>query len=322
MNYNSISIYKNNEISIDFYYTGFNTEKPLIVTFTERGNRDIDGTGFAGNFIKKSGFDWISIKTNKDRWYQNFNRNVKQKLSSLLSILRFTYSEFIGYGSSMGAYAAIKYSKLLNLDIVIAFSPVYDIVQEWESRWDTDIPFLDEEITISKDDIGKQTYFHVFFDPYNNDAKHIEAFKQLIATTNLQCYELPFSSHPVGNYLKEIGVLKSVVLEIFNYNKVHEPSKLTSKTKHTSPTYLFWLTQYLLKRNKIASAKLVSDHLLERNVNNSHFFIQRAKVLTRLKFYDEALQYCNEAINSNKVNEHLKNYKDLIIKKMANSSNG
>lgn len=52
------------------------------------------------------------------------------ELEKAISPILEGFKNIVGYGGSMGGYAAIKYSNLLNMNRVIAFVPQYSIDPE------------------------------------------------------------------------------------------------------------------------------------------------------------------------------------------------
>ena len=107
----------------------------LVITFTERSHRDLEAPGFGTNFITKNGFDVLAIKTNVDRWYENLTEDHICSILEYLERHSRKYSRVFGYGSSMGGYAAIRFSGPLMMSHVCAISPLYDIKSDFDKRW-------------------------------------------------------------------------------------------------------------------------------------------------------------------------------------------
>jgi len=94
----------------------------LLVTFSPRRN---NFRQFWGESVSiKKDITTLGIVAKKPHWYpvDDTSNLISQVLAELPG-----GCPRIGYGFSMGAYAALKYSKLLGLDATLAFSPQFSI---------------------------------------------------------------------------------------------------------------------------------------------------------------------------------------------------
>jgi hypothetical protein len=123
------------------------------------------------------------------------------------------YARVVTYGSSMGAYAALRFAGVAGAHCALAMSPQFSIdpavapfEYRWESAairfqsvWETVLPFpaLDEA--------------YVIYDPCNLDMKHVELLAASCAFTHVR---LPNAGHPVVGYLNDLGLLQKVVLAV------------------------------------------------------------------------------------------------------------
>ncbi len=118
----------------------------------------------------------------------------------------------IGYGSSMGAYASLKFSEILQLDSVAAFSPQFSVDPAkvpWEKRWSDDrakIRFIDDEMLIRN---GCDCF--VFFDPIGPDGVHV---KLLECVKEVSRIEMPGAGHLVLKKLAAFGLLEEIITGI------------------------------------------------------------------------------------------------------------
>jgi hypothetical protein len=82
-------------------------------------------------------------------------------------------SRRIGYGASMGGYAALRFSNALNMDEVLAFSPQFSIDRvkvPFEHRWEQHAALLD--FSAEGMEISQSARHHIVFDPRSIDLNH------------------------------------------------------------------------------------------------------------------------------------------------------
>lgn len=71
------------------------------------------------SYINKKGLNHIVIQTNSNCWYQD-----ESIYEICEAVKKIKYGGiYIAYGSSMGGYAAVDLSRLIDADFVVAFSP-------------------------------------------------------------------------------------------------------------------------------------------------------------------------------------------------------
>jgi hypothetical protein len=117
------------------------------------------------------------------------------------------FSHIVVYGSSMGAYAAIKFSSLLNAGTVIALSPQWSITEadigSFDDRFKTYVsPDLHDGMAIRSGDASGSVY--VFVDPaHEADVQHIERISNVIA-----CHIVPVRcvGHNTADFLANSGM--------------------------------------------------------------------------------------------------------------------
>ncbi|MBN2865016.1 MAG: hypothetical protein JXK16_03335 [Thiotrichales bacterium] len=105
-----------------FYVPELNSDT-LVATFNNKAIL-ADGKSFWGQSpIKKNNWSGLGIMSKKADWFPVISEELRIKLLDIFS----NYKNVVGYGFSMGAYGALKYSKLLRFTHTIAFSPQVDI---------------------------------------------------------------------------------------------------------------------------------------------------------------------------------------------------
>jgi tetratricopeptide (TPR) repeat protein len=274
----------------------------IVVTFTERFNRDLEGRGFATDFLLGEGYDVLAVKNTLDDWYVHLDADGLTILGETLKPYRHRAS----YGSSMGGFAAIKFAKALDVERSLAISPIQDIRYEWDTRHHCNIPALGDTRhiapgeMISQDDISPHTTYHMAFDPYcSEDARHAEILFQM-APRNAP-FMARWAGHPVGPTMRASGVLKSFVLDAIALN---DTSAIQFKTPRTGIT-LRNRARYLLDRNSPRLALIASKGALECSQEWEEIHILHAQILHRLGYAEEAITHGMKAIEMKPDNPHL-----------------
>ncbi|WCT72788.1 alpha/beta hydrolase [Sphingomonas naphthae] len=121
----------------------------------------------------------------------------------------------VAYGSSMGAYAAIRFADRIAATAVLALSPQYSVdpaKAPFEKRW------LQEGRTIAfrpelDGPIRSSVRPVIAYDDRSIDRRHVDRIAADIAVERLP---LPFGSHPVGLALMEAGLLQPILHDILD----------------------------------------------------------------------------------------------------------
>jgi hypothetical protein len=118
------------------------------------------------------------------------------------------YRVRVGYGSSMGAYAALYFAKALELHKVIACSPQFSIDSgsvSFELRWIEEAASLSFNHTLMTGDDDIEVI--MLYDPFNAlDKQHVNLIRAEFP--NGQDIKLPFSGHPSITALAECEMLR------------------------------------------------------------------------------------------------------------------
>ncbi|RKD68962.1 alpha/beta hydrolase [Rhizobium sp. WW_1] len=162
----------------------------------------LDGEPFGLQYLTSNNINVVSVKCARNDWYQN-----DEILKAIEVIDAHCGSRGrIGYGSSMGAYAALNFSRHLSFRRVVAFAPQFSMDQKkapWEDRWREDmknVPFTFDEVETSSTPSGI-----LMLDPMNvRDRLNAE---KILETHNLRLVSLPFAGHIVLSYLGQTPIL-------------------------------------------------------------------------------------------------------------------
>jgi hypothetical protein len=152
-----------------------------------------------------------------DDWYQ-----YPDLMESLAFVALHVGPRTLGYGSSMGGYAATSYADAAGLRTVLALSPQFAIDRKlvpFESRWSRDAA----RIAFRPDHgrVARGTRLILLYDPANRDAEHARLILEG-ADGPVEMLEVPGGGHPVGTTLAEAGVLSRLLLGVLAEQRLPE----------------------------------------------------------------------------------------------------
>lgn len=244
----------------------------LAVTFSHVGSLDIRKPGYAENFLLERGFDVLTLKCNVNNWFQDISR---EQLRDAIAGRLPDYDFVVCYGSSMGGYAAIYFAEIVKANVVIALSPQYSIdpkIVDFDQRWAgsaAKITFKHQPLDAILAHTGAAIY--VVYDPHNDDAKHAAAMQA--ASNRIIPVEIPYSGHPSGVALQQVGLLAGLFDSLVE-GRI-PPLRRDMRAQRTqSAQYLFGLAQSCVRHGHKAAAL----SLLERAVatDGAHVEIRMA----------------------------------------------
>lgn len=158
----------------------------------------------------------------------------------------------VGYGSSMGAYAALKYSSLFKSSITLAFSPQVSVSP-------SDVPF-DEvrhcyyseikngDMLVRGRDLSGAVC--VFFDPKHPiDAGHIELLRKNADGHSVTAVPVPYGGHDIINLVADARLF-SKLYECCLLNDIGHFKRLMKSATRKSDTYRLNLGRYCIRHGK------------------------------------------------------------------------
>lgn len=290
----SVTFYQSDFLSIDFFPC-YNEAKAknIAFIFNPNGNRRLNGNPYGGNLLCRNGFDVISFKTISDDWYQSVPRYVFDLITLLLGERKYTKK--VAYGSSMGGYAAIAFSKLLKCDAVLAYSPQFKIDQPFDTRWQSFANKISWIYEINRESINQSCQFFLVYDNKDLDGQHIEKMRSFFPADMLTEIELPYVGHPAIDYCADLDIVKSVSLDVLQNGDISALKIRQEKQK--SKAYLFSFSSFLLRRNKLQWALSVIDKAISLEKSIGKFHYQRSLILIRLNRQSEALESIKMAVD-------------------------
>ena len=180
----------------------------LAVTFTAAANRSLDGNPGPGRLLNSLGYDVVSFKRTVDDWYQGLEPAAFDAVESYVAPR--SYERRVAVGDSSGGYAAIAFSRRLQLDTVLAYAPQYRIDADFDTRWSDIGQSLTWRYRIDADTIAPRCAFVIVYDPLDVDALHLEHLATLIPAGCLRPWKVPDAGHGAMTHLFALGQLKAV----------------------------------------------------------------------------------------------------------------
>jgi tetratricopeptide (TPR) repeat protein len=325
------SIFTGQDLALDCYDGGHAIS---VITFESRDKnihalkRSPFGQGFGKGRFAAMGFNEFNVKVSRNHWYQT-----PEMLDVAKLINRHARNtKVITYGSSMGAFAAINFAGLLNVDTFIALSPLFDIQpgnELGEVRWEIDGKLLDFQYNFIKAGGCRSAKGYLFYCAEGLDEQHA---KRIHGETQATLMPLEYGGHPCSFYLNATYKLKAVVEEIargtFDIDRFY--SVLNAKTLETHypyerrsvelansgdieqamaniekaisfkpdhPRLHARLAELLLKNSDIAGAEKAYRQAIELAPREPHYFVRLSHVLAARHDFDAAVHQMEKALS-------------------------
>ena len=230
-----INLFRSDDLSIDFFSWGNASKKSIAFTFTPFGAPGVislNGAGYGGELLLRNDFDVVAFKSARNLWYQNLSLETIAAVDHFIETHFAQYVKRVGYGISMGGYAAIQFSRYLKLDMVLALSPQFEIDKSYDQRWHEPAALIDFRYRIDSIAIADKCKYFVAYDPGTEDLRHVEKFRELISERSLVEIPTPYAGHPAGHYLAETGLIQDLALSVLKNGTV-EHIAVNKHRRHT-----------------------------------------------------------------------------------------
>jgi hypothetical protein len=168
-----------------------------------------DGARFtADRIVQKHGLTALGFMAKATNWYPPASIAAAQR--EIAFTLR-AFSTRLFYGSSMGGYAAIKYSRLLGATHSVAYCPQWSIdpldCGEHPSGYEGSFTASMSGMAIGPADIAGS--IAVFFDPaYATDAFHAQKIRRLGAS--VRAYHVHYAGHDIAPMLRGSVLVQNI----------------------------------------------------------------------------------------------------------------
>ena len=184
----------------------------------------------------------------------------------------------IGYGGSMGGYAAIKYSNLLDLKRVVALVPQYSINPDDVEDPRYNMFFhaeLNANMQIQPQDVSAEREYIVVYDPYcPEDRAQYVKLEQVLP--HIHTLNLPFTGHDAIAVLASSELLYDFLLHDFDATYFYQKIR---QVKKNSKFYYRKVIENLLPRHKNALGSILINNDLQ--LDNQFFDAKLKQQLLR-----------------------------------------
>ena len=310
------SVFANDRAFVDFYPNPSGSADKLVFTFSplDRIGAERNARGFAVQFLLKNGYDVVAFTTGRALWYQDFSTDAIDAVASFVAALGPRHRVRAGYGMSMGATAAIAFSRRLKLDRVIAFSPQFTVNAPWDPRW-APLAEPDLKFSISPDQISDKAEFFFVYDAFDVcDALQVEEFRKVIAPNRLRRLTIDHTGHMTGFCLQQARVLGPLVLTVLDEGVFPDTRASFRAARRTSAMYLVHLAARLARRRRQRCAIAALDEALAIYLGEDPgtanwasdcvgVYLDKSKYLAELGRIEEAQACCDLAVARGRARE-------------------
>ncbi|OTG67116.1 hypothetical protein [Acinetobacter silvestris] len=248
----------------------------LVLSFGDLISRAKGLSINAEKSLSKYDYSVVGIMPKEKSWFPA--SSMAELLLQLQPILA-QYQRIVGYGGSMGGYAAIKYSMLLNMQRVVAMVPQYSIdPNEVEDRRYTDFydAKLNADMRIQAQDIAPECEYIVVYDPYfENDKEHYLKIKPLIP--QLHTLHLPYTGHDAIAVLASSSLLHDFIEHPYDQTYFY---KQIREVKKNSKFYYRSVIAHLLGTHNEALGKILKT--IDLQLDSSFFDASLKQTITRI----------------------------------------
>ena len=235
--------------------------------------------------LMKYDYAVVGIMPKQKSWFPASSISaLMEHLSPILS----QFKNIVGYGGSMGGYAAIKYARVLKMNRVVAMVPLYSInPAEVDDKRYTD--FYDEtlnaDMRIQAQDIVSDCEYIIVYDPYfENDKEHYLKIKPLIS--QLHTLHLPYTGHDAIAVLANSALLHDFIEHPYDQTYFY---KQIREVKKNSKFYYRSVIAHLLGTHNEALGKILkgTDIQLDSNFFDASLKQTITRILLTNKRVDE-----------------------------------
>lgn len=263
------------------------------VTFDNYGiGPGFDRPGFGEAYFQTRGISAIHIMGRGDDWYQYADMD-----AAMATVRTATQgaTRILTYGSSMGAYAALRFADAAGATDVLALSPQYSIdpkVAPNETRWSQDF----RRIRWQPRMLGPMSCSAravIIYDPIGPDRWHGERITQDIACHSVR---LPYTAHPVTTYLYDVGLLDSLIAGMLNGDfDVRAFRRQARAQRAASGIYLGEIAE-AQPRRRAGLALALARRALDVGPGNPHARVCLARLLSLDGQHAESLTILEELV--------------------------
>lgn len=257
-----------------------------VVTFDHYAiGHGFDRPGFGEAYLQAQGISAIHVMGRAEDWYQY--PDTLAALATVRAALA-SASRIVTYGSSMGAYAALRFADAVGATDILALSPQYTIearAAPQEQRWTQDAKRIRWRPEFNGS-ISTTAHAVVIFDPTGPDRWHGERIE---ADLGRRAIRLPHSAHPVTTYLAEIGLLGPLIEDVLAGRFDARAFRNEARRRRTGNGIYLGELAAAQPQRRTALALELARKAVDASPGNYHARISLARLLSREGRHDEAL---------------------------------
>ena len=246
------------------------SSQELIFSFGDLITRAKGTSINAEKSLEKFHFNVIGVMPKEKSWFPE--ASMRAMLAAIQDLIA-SFKIRVGYGGSMGGYAAIKYSNLLELNRIVALVPQYSIDPEdihdprYNMFYQAD---LNANMRIQAQDVSAHREYIVVYDQYYpEDRGHYLKIQPLIP--HLHTLHLPFTGHDAIAILANSELLNDFLTHPFDapffYQKIR-------KVKKNSKFYYRKVIENVLPNHRWSLGRILKYNNLQLD---SNFFDAKLK---------------------------------------------
>ncbi|CAI3951874.1 Tetratricopeptide (TPR) repeat (TPR) (PDB:3AS4) [Commensalibacter communis] len=249
--------------------------------------------------VKKYDINFLGINAFWNHYYLTSEMN---KVIELCNRISKQFKKIIVMGLSLAGYAALKYSKALNADIVFAMSPRATLdkqvcpLSHMSEDAVTKLPYTTvKKSTIQASDIKGKVF--LVFDPYvpkeDLDKEHLGYLRKQIG----ECVNIPtyFAGHMLITHLQGSVVFKSIIDALVSNNKQKVISTVADVRRHHIENIKVKAALFIDKYPYLVYRMLTSQSFLQ--VQNNQKILNDYRLLLKLSFNLAKKGYQQESAN-------------------------
>ena len=243
--------------------------------------------GFGEAFLRDEGLSAIHVLCSDNLWYQYPDMllacaAVREAVSGAERVT--------AYGSSMGAYAAIRLGQAIGATATLALSPQYSIdpaKAPWEWRWNQYRDAIARAGWSEDGRIASDIVPYVAFDPTDVDLRHIERMERDIPIHRIP---LPYSGHPSTGYLGEVDLLRPLLRAVHDGADAVALMRAERGRRRASSFYLGTLAARQ-PGHRLKTAIRLAELAVLRQPEGPIGYNNLAKLMTRAGRHGEAIAF-------------------------------
>lgn len=269
----------------------------LIFSFGDLITRAKGLTINAEKSLSKYDYNVIGIMPKEKSWFPlQSMQNMMEHVQPIID----QFETIIGYGGSMGGYAAIKYAKHLAMTRVISLVPQYTIDPQlvedrrYSEFYDVN---LHRDMQISEQDVAKNADYIVVYDPYyENDREHYLKIKAVVP--HLTTLNLPFTGHEALSVLASSSLLNDFIRHPIDQHYFYQQMR---QIKKNSKFYYRTVIANLMSNHSKALGRILKNNDLQLDAQyldaNLKQMITRV-MLSRRQVTEQDLQKLGIKVNT------------------------